>query len=66
MIKWLLGTPPEVGSVWSFRAENPFERFSVTVIDVREGWVKYESRTRIGSDTLSIRSFRASYKENKS
>lgn len=62
MIKWLLATPPKIGSKWSKEPTNPFDDWSATVVEVKDGWVKYNwYRGVIRSST--IRNFRALYTE---
>lgn len=67
MIKWLLGTPPNVGSVWVLRGQCPFDNtFIKRVVEVRDGWVKVRPTWCIANiyDRYErIRGFRFSYKE---
>lgn len=72
MIDWLFARPPKVGSEWGLRGyTNPFEdNLNVIVIEVRDGWVKYDWKWAEHSNTFygshkTIRNFRALYKEIK-
>ena len=66
MLKWLLGVPPKVGSVWIHgeRSLNPFKDQQLfRIVDVKSGYVKYDGGDiwSRGSDT--IRDFRMFYRE---
>ena len=71
MFKSLIKEPPTVGSIWVLRGEenNPFtNNYKVQVVEIKKGWVKYIWAWAIGSDRfygdyLSIRRFRAIYRE---
>lgn len=73
MFKWLIKEPPTVGSIWVLRGEenNPFtDTYKVQVVEIKKGWVKYTWVWAIGldrfyGDYLSIRGFRAIYRETK-
>ena len=62
MLKWLLATPPAIGSTWTFLERNPFDSFSVKVLAVKQGWFQYQFQYGV-LGSLSIRAFRTIYRE---
>lgn len=71
MLKWLTKEPPKIGSKWALKGEegNPFtDDYTVIVEEIRAEWVKYRWNWAVSKDKfygsyLSIRSFRACYRE---
>lgn len=63
MIKWLRKAAPIVGTKWFLRnGGNPFTRYVVTIVEVKQGWVQYKFEFGTLSE-LKIRVFRSFYKE---
>lgn len=68
MVKWLLATPPKIGSKWCFYDEirSPWTEPTCFVVEIKNGWVRYkfsESSTKLYF--LPIRKFRFVYRELK-
>lgn len=66
MIKWLLGTPPKIGSRWRWREGSPFSyAWVATVIAVKDGYVQYDrdDLKYMNPNDTTIRIFRSLYKE---
>lgn len=72
MFKWLLKTPPAIGSKWAHPndVDNPFRTLEVVVTDVRDGYVQYAfgyagKDAYSGTHSCSVRDFRIMYRELK-
>lgn len=71
MLKWILGTPPKIGSEWNFfdASNDPWRKVPDVIIeDVKDGWVRYRwgwAKPGTWLNTKTIRSFRLVYSEVK-
>jgi len=65
MLKWLLATPPKIGSRWVFPMDkhNPFGDFWFIVKDVKDGYVSYVSNLGCFNYSTTIRNFRSLFRE---
>jgi hypothetical protein len=57
-------SPIEPGSIWEFQDENPWRRWTVRVIETREGWVRYalSDSASAGESYLEASRFRYCYR----
>lgn len=69
MIKWLLGIPPKLESVWVQRGDFPPSRLIYVVTNIDTKFVDFEygypESTCWVSDRCSVRGFRFRYRELK-
>lgn len=42
LIRGWFGSTPKAGEVWELADGNPFKRQTVTVLDVRDGWTRFQ------------------------
>lgn len=62
LYRFLFGIAPAIGSVWRLRGSDPFQTWTVTVIDVKDGWEQHRFGSG-GLSSLSNRSFHFCYRE---
>lgn len=66
MFKWLFAVAPEIGSRWHVPSKNPFDiKNSVTISEVKKGFVRYRLEGTQVFLSKSIRDFRGLYREIK-
>lgn len=66
MLKWLLATPPKVGSLWCRPSIDPFKQSPpIEVLEIKKGWVKYwyTDESPKYKYTSTIRRFYSNFKE---